>query len=123
LGHKRPVETGGDLRVHGPNVDWGGDQSGAGYIRLGALQFCWGSVRFTGRYGEMGFETPFPAPFAVLPAVVVTLDDPGYGLATPTSSVASYAVRTNAFVVLYKGGSGARIGPLTASWVVMGRWR
>ncbi len=116
------ILTDASLRVGG-EITWAGDNAPNSVVRLGQLQICWGrgSVHISGR-GESSHLVHLPAPFAELPFVTLSLNDPGWGVDVPVSGAGPWEIRTNAFTLLYKY-SGHRPHDATFSWIAVGRWK
>jgi hypothetical protein len=115
--------TGADLHVHG-NIYWDSDQAAAGHVRLGNLQIAWGRGSFSTPVAETAIPVSFPVsyPTNALPAVTVSIDDPGYGGNNLNAGAGAYQVSGTGFKVLYKvvGGIVAHVHDIKFSWISIG---
>jgi hypothetical protein len=101
------LHVAGNMRFDGRLI-WPGGQGGSRWIHLGGMLLCWGQSSFYAQRGETIQRVNFPRAFESVPAVVVSMNDPGYGSAFPLGSIGAYNTDPAGFSVLYKfnGSSG-----------------
>jgi hypothetical protein len=108
------------LTVNG-NLSWSGDQVGNGYVTLGNLRICWGTVGANVPLYENHVPVGFPAQFAGNPAVMVTVNDPGYGTYDLKGGVGAYNVSSSSFEIIFKALERKDPRNLTFYWIAIGQ--
>ena len=110
------------------------DHSNSGYIRIGNLQICWGSLEVaegktwtsakTHSYLEISKTITFQQPFRTLPVVTISATDGA--IAARSAYVSFYRVSTSGIAEFFLSSpkpTNARIGLVTLFWIAIGTWQ
>lgn len=110
--------------------DWAGDHTSSGYLVLGGLILCWGSlVMHLNDNGTSKWEVQqavsFPVSFSAVPVVTVSISDPGIKRDVADTMAGSYNVSVSGFVALTKRvpliGYDPKSGDVVFNWIAIGR--
>lgn len=112
----------GSIVVDG-TFNWGGDKSDSGYIILGTLQICWGALKKTDELDKLynTADVSFPRQFRAIPAVIISLNDPGYDSFALKAGVGANDVTTSGFKILFKCSEEKNRRWQIFSWIAIGK--
>jgi hypothetical protein len=108
------------LTVHG-DLSWRGDNVINSYITLGNLRICWGAISANVNLHQNEVPVIFPAQFSGNPAVIVTVDDPGFGTFDLKGGVGAYQVSSSDFKILFKSSERRNPRNQTFYWIAIGQ--
>jgi len=112
----------GSIVVDG-TFNWGGDATDKGYVILGTLQISWGALKKTDELDQLynTADVSFPRQFRAIPAVIISLNDPGYDSYALKAGVGANDVTTSGFKILFKCSEEKNSRWQIFSWIAIGK--